>query len=166
MFDICVDRNNRKVELQIENIDATTRKAIRKAFYFIGKDLVKTSRKLIMDPPKTGRIYRLRKGGKIVRHQASAPGQPPANFTGSLRDSLDFDVIGSDKMEFGVKQLFQNRRGTPLGVNYGKYLEGDPNRKPVKLFPRPFLLPSIKSNQKNTQVHFETQLKKELEELA
>lgn len=43
---------------------------------------------LIMEPPKTGRIYR-RRG---VEHQASAPGQAPASDTGNLARNRTKDV--------------------------------------------------------------------------
>jgi HK97 gp10 family phage protein len=146
---------NRKVKVQIKNIVNYSKKGIRKGFYYLGKDLTKESQRLIKDPPKTGRIYRLRKGGRIVRHQASAPGQPPANFTGSLRKSIDFIVRGTDQMEFGSRLYFPDRKGTPEGVKYGKYLELG-TRKMAK---RPFLLPAIKTNQRNAVTHFETQMK-------
>jgi hypothetical protein len=41
--------------------------------------------RLINSPPKTGRIYR-RRG---VKHQASAPGQPPAGDTGQLAGRVE-----------------------------------------------------------------------------
>jgi len=41
--------------------------------------------RLIVSPPKTGRIY-TRRG---VKHQASAPGEPPASDTGDLAMSAD-----------------------------------------------------------------------------
>lgn len=44
---------------------------------------------LIMSPPKTGRIYR-RRG---VEHQASAPGEAPANDTGRLVNSRRIDLF-------------------------------------------------------------------------
>lgn len=69
---------------------------------------------LILDTPKTGRIYR-RRG---VYHQASAPGEPPASDTGrlvkSIRTEFDFDrlvgrVIASTKyaalLETGTSRM-------------------------------------------------------------
>ena len=61
-------------------------------------------------------------------------------------------------MQFGVQEKFQNRRGTPEGVKYGKFLELGTS----KMGKRPYLLPTIKSNYRNIQKHFETQLKRGL----
>jgi hypothetical protein len=44
---------------------------------------------LILDPPKTGRVY-VRRG---VAHQASAPGEAPASDTGSLVTQRETDLI-------------------------------------------------------------------------
>jgi HK97 gp10 family phage protein len=158
MFNIIRSPNNEKVICKIKGLPKAQTRWIRKAFYYIGKDLVKDADKLIMQKPKHGKIYLLRRNGLKRLHRASAPGEAPANFTGSLRQSLDFDVVGADRMQFGVKQRFQNRQGTPDGVKYGKYLELG-TRKMVE---RPFLLPTIKKNYRNIRKHFETQLKRGL----
>ena len=161
-FDIVADSNNKEVMITISNITPSTLVGIRKAFYFLGKDLRRTSSDLILEKPKTGRLYRLKRNGRIVKHRASAPGEAPANFTGSLRRSIDFDVVGGDRMEFGVKSEFENRKGTPAGVDYGKYLEeGTP-----KMEKRPFLITSLTKNQANAKEHFDREIKKALEELS
>ena len=56
------------------------------------------AQRLIMDPPKSGRVYtpefwtdsagRVRAGRPRVPHQASAPGEAPANDTGNLASSI------------------------------------------------------------------------------
>lgn len=50
----------------------------------IAKDTEKTLRDGILNPPKTGRMYRRKKG----LHQASRPGEFPANETGKLAQSV------------------------------------------------------------------------------
>lgn len=53
-----------------------------------GTEAVRTEQiALILDTPKTGRIYR-RRG---VEHQASAPGEPPASDTGTLVSRIRTD---------------------------------------------------------------------------
>ena len=158
MIEIISDPGNRRTFLQIENLKELSQEAIRKAFYLIGKELVKDSKAMLMEKPKHGRLYRLRKNGRLVYHRASAPGEAPANFTGSLKHSLDFTVSGSEKMIFGSRTTFPNRQGTPAGVKYGGYLELGTK----KIAPRPYLDPSIKKNYGNIQGHFEEQLKKSL----
>lgn len=45
--------------------------------------------RLILDTPKTGRVYVRR----TVAHQASAPGEPPASDTGRLVNSVTTEVL-------------------------------------------------------------------------
>lgn len=47
---------------------------------------------LIMEPPKSGKIYRKRG----VTHQASAPGEAPANDTGRLVNSRRIDLFQAE----------------------------------------------------------------------
>lgn len=69
---------------------------------------------LIMNPPKSGRIYR-RRG---VTHRASAPGEAPANDTGrlvnsrridlfeaQLRARLTFSTEYAEALEFGTRHM-------------------------------------------------------------
>ena len=161
-FKIKMDPDNQRVILGIDKLVASQTRAIRRAFYYIGKDLVHASKKSIMEKPKHGRLYKLKRNGVTRLHRASAPGEAPANFTGSLKHALDFNVIGGDRMEFGVRQIFQNRKGTPAGVTYGKYLELGTS----KMAARPFLKPAIKKNLKNIREHFERSLQEVINEDA
>jgi len=158
MFKVTPDLANQKVIIQIRNLISTQKTAIRRAFYFSGKDLVKTSKAMIMEKPKHGRLYRLKKHGLTVLHRASAPGEAPANFTGALKNSVDFTVSGAEKMIFGSRLYFPDRKGTPAGVKYGGYLEHGTK----KIAPRPYLEPSIVKNYRNIQTHFEKHLKQKL----
>jgi HK97 gp10 family phage protein len=162
---------NRHIEIQIRNIAKLNSQGIRKGFYYLGKDLVAESRKLINKKPKTGRVYKIRKviGGRFVRHVASAPGEAPARITNALFNSLDFDVSGAERMEFGSKRKTQyTQRAIGAGftvrglrkteIEYPKYLE----EGTTKMAKRPFLAPSVKNNQKNAQEHFNREIKKAL----
>lgn len=81
---------------------------------------------LILDTPKTGRIYR-RRG---VEHRASAPGEPPASDTGRLVNSI--------KSDFG--KLESQLTGTVVaGTSYAAYLEFGTSR----MEPRPFMRPAL-----------------------
>lgn len=68
---------------------------------------------LITSPPKSGKIYR-RRG---VEHQASAPGEAPANWTGRL--------VNSRRLEFFEDQLrarliFSTEYAAPLELGTAK----------------------------------------------
>jgi hypothetical protein len=97
----------------------------------IGAELVDTADEGIRNPPKSGRVYHIK--GRI--HQASAPGQYPANISDTLRNSLDFTISGL-KMRFGAKKSSSQ--------NYAEYLQqvdsplkNQTIRKQIKA--RPFL---------------------------
>lgn len=74
---------------------------------------------LIMQPPKTGRVYR-RRG---VSHQASAPGQAPANDQGRL--------VNSRRISLNEAQL---RASLNFSTEYAIMLE----RGTRKMEPRPY----------------------------
>lgn len=154
MIKIIGQNTNEKVILNIKNISKATAKGIRSAMFEIGKDLRRTAKKSILAKPKHGRVYNLRKNGRLVRHRASAPGEAPAEFTGSLRRAIDFDVIGSDKVVFGVKKSFNAANKSPKGITYGKFLEFGTK----KMKARPFLLPAIKDNYRNIETHLNTKI--------
>lgn len=90
-----------------------------------GTELVhSTAVKLIMSGPKTGHVY-TRRG---VKHQASAPGEPPASDTGTLvqRSTTEYDharLVGA--------VVFRTK--------YAEALELGTER----IEPRPFLRPAL-----------------------
>lgn len=127
----------------IKNLDRLTKAGTRSAFFESGKLLQQSARRLITDPPKTGRVYRI--NGK--RHQASAPGEAPANLTGMLQRSIGYKTQGAARMEFGAR------------AKYGGFLE-DGTRK---MKARPYLLPAIYKEQKNMLSIFERRIKQEID---
>lgn len=80
--------------------------------------------RLIMEGPKTGRIYK--RGG--VAHQASAPGEAPANDTGRLVNSRTREVIPS---ALQARLTFR--------TDYAAYLEFGT----IVMEPRPFAAQSL-----------------------
>ncbi len=150
---IKIDKKNRNVVAQIKNAPDATKQGIRRAFYFIGKDLTKEARRSIIEGPKTGRVYIRRVNGRRRRHRASAPGEPPANFRGRLQRTVDFLVKGND-MEFGAGG--KSVKGKL--VNYAGFLElGTP-----KMAKREYLIRAIKKRRKQARVFFEQELKRGL----
>ena len=96
----------------IENEAENVRQAIRQTFFQMGREIKKKAIKAINDKKgKTGRVYMVRttvksghnkgKLGRRRRHRASAPGETHANLSGDLRDSLGWQVHGTDSMEIG-----------------------------------------------------------------
>ena len=102
---------------------------IRDGLFDIGNENVKHLKKLIRSKDKNGRLYFFR--GKI--HQASAPGEAPANMTGKLANTTKYKVRGSYQCEFGDT------------VFYGPYLEHGTS----KMEPRPHVKRTVKEKSRD-----------------
>lgn len=72
------------VRFNTPEILARARRGAERGIVAATEDVRNEALRLILDTPKTGRIYR-RRG---VEHQASAPGEAPANDTGRLVNSI------------------------------------------------------------------------------
>lgn len=82
----------------------------------------------------SGRIYKSKTGGG--KHQASAPGEPPAPDRGVYRDSwIGRVIIGND--------FVQSLIGTPLWEVFGRRLEHGGSGGGAYIAPRPHVNPSI-----------------------
>jgi hypothetical protein len=131
------------------NLIPNTQKGIRKGFYFIGKDLVKESRRL-MRQPKSGKSYLIYvgRGGKRLKkpriHIASAKGEAPAIITGDLFKSVDFKVHNHDEVVFGANTPYAKRLEVREGLD------------------RPYLKPAITNEQKNTILYLKRNIVKSL----
>ena len=145
---------------RIDYIVGETKKGIRRANYLIGKELVKDARKKILQGPKTGILYRIqRPSGRVVRHRASAPGEPPANFSGALRASVDF-IVNGEQLKFGAGGLIQSGRLSGQKVEYAKDLELGNTKK--KLKKRPYLKAAIDDSTKIATNYYRKEITKQL----
>jgi len=103
MFRITGRPANQKVFRQIANIPRNIEVGIRSANTLIGRQVQKDIR-ADMRRPKHGKRYVLRefwRGEKDVVHRASAPGEAPAVFTGSLSASVNY-VASSSQLVIGA----------------------------------------------------------------
>jgi len=140
-------RANKQSERFARRLQHANVNAIRQGWFQLGTQLRKDARNEIIRGTKTGRIYRIRRGRIIKNHQASAPGEAPANLSGNLNSSIGYQIKGSDEMEFGYR-LF-GRLGHAF---YGKWLEeGAPN---ANIEPRPNITPTVEKNEANAQTYF------------
>lgn len=140
MITIIPDHKNMKVLIKIDKAIIIIKKGLRNALHEIGQENKRHCKKLILDPPKTGRIYLSRT--KPSPHQASAPGEAPANWTGALRKNVRYRVYGHDRMEFGDGVIKSAKEGAGL---YGKYLEEGTK----KIKPRPHVGRTVDEKQKD-----------------
>lgn len=105
------------------------KEGIRKGLIEAGSEIRREVIRLIKSPPKTGRLYFV--GGKI--HQASAPGEAPADFTGALAESVDSEVSGSTKLTIGDREeIAEHGRWMEFGTTDGR-IASRPHLKPAAL---------------------------------
>lgn len=136
MIKIIPDEKNKKVEFRLKNIKPYMHKYIRSALFEIGAENTQLIKRYIYQPPKTGRWYRYyyRKGA-FRWHQASAPGESPANRSGFLARSIEYKVHGFDSVD-----LIST-------APYAKILEdGSPGGL---IAPRPFFIRAIKKKRRD-----------------
>ena len=154
-FSITPAKYNRRMNSLLITLAPATRRGIREGFYGLGFGMKKLAKENILKGPKTGRIYRIR--GR--RHQASAPGESPANLTGNLQRSVGFDVRGSDTMEFGYRV---HGRGAGSAA-YGRRLElGGTSSTGVRIAKRPNLAKVVAGSQAAAARYFETAIRSEI----
>jgi HK97 gp10 family phage protein len=138
------DPQNRRVFIRLVGVEQASRRVIRRAFFFLGRDLRSTASREILRKPKSGRTYIFRtRNGRRRKHVASAPGETHANFSGKLRRSLGFRVNGHVSMEFGYGV---DKDAPP----YGLFLEFGT----VKMAARPSLQNAMRDVERNTEQYF------------
>ena len=123
MISIKADPNNKKTFLKIETLADDIFYEIEKGFWEIGKLVTSKLSNNILRTKKSGVMYKY----KTRRLRASAAGEYPRNRSGFLRKSINFEVMSSTRMEIG------------LSAPYAKYLQGDEDFAPKRLFPRKLL---------------------------
>ena len=113
---------------------------IENGLHVIGGVVQDRIQQLIKEGPKTGRVYRYR--GRD--HQASAPGEAPANRSGRLAKSVNYNVHGPFQMEVGES------------APYAGYLEDGTG----KIKPRPHVFRAITETQGDAVRIFYDEVKK------
>ena len=95
------DRRNKQVFTQLDELDDRTRMGIRRFWFALGKSLSKSFNKSVMEKPRTGRVYKVRRGRVTRKHTASSPGETAANLSGNYRKSIGYQLRGAMEMQFG-----------------------------------------------------------------
>jgi len=139
---------NKDVYEKLDSIAKDYKKGISLAYRDLSNNLKKTTKKDFR-APKSGRVYIKRLNGRLVRHQASAPGEAPAKFTGTLEKSLETKTSSWQQLDFsaGNNDAF-----------YAKFLEFGTSR----MAQRPYLIKSINDNERNTETYFKLRIGNEL----
>jgi len=143
MIEIKATQTAKKTLISIGEAPRLHKKALRLALNEIGSELVNLIANYIFRPPKTGRIYMF--NGRA--HQASAPGESPANRTGRLARSGDYKVRSYQEMVVGET------------APYAAYLEE--GREP-KLQARPHIIRAVNAMRRNTITAILTNIKEQI----
>jgi HK97 gp10 family phage protein len=129
--------------LRPEQINGKVRAAIEKGLMAVALIGQNEAKRLIIKGPKTGRIYERgkTKKGKRKFHQASAPGEPPANDTGFLVSHIFAEpvregLVGASKAIPGASKNIAAR--IVARAPYAVHLEFGTR----KMEPRPFIRPA------------------------
>lgn len=129
--------------------------AAARTLNFIAQSTAQRAKHLVMSGQKSGRVYFLAGG----RHQASAPGEPPANLSGRLAASIRYTKMTDREGSFATA-------GTTLAygrtLEYGGFVQATgqfAGAGSVYIEPRPFLRPAFEAAMQQA----EGKLKKEFE---
>lgn len=133
---MAVDWNSPAV---IARMQAATMRGVTTAIHIVEDHAVN----LIMQGPKSGKVY-ARRG---VQHQASAPGEAPANDTGRLVNSRTVDLFPA---EIRARLTFRTAYALPLEVGT------------AKMEPRPYARRSLAERRGDIIASIAGEIKREL----
>lgn len=119
-FGVRQDRNNDVVFREVDQMTTRLQQVFRRGFLLYMQALKRRANHEILHGKKTGRVYRVRKGGRVRNHRASAPGETHANLSGRLRRSLSWKVHGWQRAEFGYGVATNASEVAPL---YAPFVE-------------------------------------------
>lgn len=147
-IDVVPNKSNEKVFAHLSKMDQHFKSGVHEAYIVIAEYLKRTNKKDFA-APKHGRFYRLRVHGKMIRHRASAPGEPPARITGALGKTLKTKTSGFTQMDYSAGGG---------RVDYAGYLEEGTR----KMEPRPYLSKAISDNEGISVITFYKQIGRRL----
>lgn len=123
---------NQPKEIQAEALTEETLAALHAGLKGAIDIMVGDAKRAVARGPKTGRIY-MKGKNRNIRHQASAPGEPPATDTGRLVNS----IVGDAKVVGRQVQGYLEAR-----TSYAGYLEFGTRHMAA----RPFMTPAVMRN--------------------
>lgn len=123
---------NQPKEIQEAELDEHTLAALHQGLLGAIALMVGDAKRSVARGPKTGRIY-MKGKNRNIRHQASAPGEPPATDTGKLVNS----IVGDAKITGKQVQGYLEAR-----TAYAGYLEFGTR----KMAARPFMTSAVMRN--------------------
>ena len=135
-------QNRDRLNIALGGMARAVRPAIVRVMRQSGLVIENEAAASIIDPPKTGRIYKS-KSRKGKMHQASAPGEHPAADTGRLHQSITTVVVQNDDAAIIVQTAANAPYATRL--EYGGSHTAS-NGATVHIEPRPYMRPAYRNN--------------------
>lgn len=135
-------QNRDRLNIALGGMARAVRPQITRVMRQAGLVLENEAAQSIIDPPKTGRIYKS-KHRKGRMHQASAPGENPAADSGRLHQSITTVVVQNDDSAIVVQTAANTPYATRL--EYGGSHTA-PNGATVHIEPRPYMRPAYVNN--------------------
>lgn len=132
--------------LVIEKSIYNTKEGIRRGLLDVAPEIEREVVRMIKEPPKTGRLYSF--GGRI--HQASAPGEAPADLTGQLAESVGSEVTSPTQLVIG----------DDISAPHGEWMEFGTDDG--RIAPRPHLKPAALSKAREVGQSLNRGVKREL----
>lgn len=129
------------IEKHLQNSPVRFKKGCIKGWRKAGQIVRDEIRKLIKNPPKTGRKY-----GNLP-NRSSAPGESPAYQYGGLSKTTTYKALGWNRMEVGYQKI------------YGLYLE----RGTSRIKPRPALSSAVSQTYGAVRLALGIEIRRELE---
>jgi hypothetical protein len=90
-------RKTKQVLIGIDNLLDRNKKALKDAWFDVGKEVVRETQKILTTGPRTGKWYTYK--GKP--YQASAEGEAPARRSGKLAFDADYKIKSWQEMTVG-----------------------------------------------------------------
>ena len=132
--------------LVIEKALCNTKEGIRRGLLDVAPEIEREVVRRIKSPPKTGRLYSF--NGRI--HQASAPGEAPADLTGQLAESVGSEVTSPTQLVIG----------DDISAPHGEWMEF--GTTDGRIAPRPHLKPAALSKAREVEQAINRGVKREL----
>jgi hypothetical protein len=131
-------QNQEAVQEALRRFGQKAENELQKAVNATATTVMNDIRKAIQGPPKTGRIYQ--RGTKT--HQASAPGEAPANDTGALASAIIYTNPNPLTAIVAVRAGDINKNSKSKPLKYAYWLEYGTR----KIKPRPSWRPAVEKN--------------------
>lgn len=131
-------RGAERIRQRLRALGHAGEEAAREALQKTAEEVAARAQQLVLDPPKTGRVY----ARGSVAHQASAPGEAPASDTGNLVGLIGVDAVNLPRLRISIFSSAKYSAALEFGTS--------------KMAPRPFLRRALREMGPRIVAHLRT----------